>query len=216
MTPYPFNSIRCNARICRNLPDLFRGRDFLRGIVLLRGIVIVARLCLTVIAAMTVGMALTRLTIGMATAFMLSALLATAFVISALVTATFCSILMIAATLAVAMTGTTATATAVLLGTTASGKFGTCSLISLHIVGVVTQLADLLTQLVGIGLLGVVVDGQFGRLHVVGVGFNALEIRHVLLELVGAFLTNAVGLDGYGLLSFGGLLSVRAQRDDGC
>ena len=174
---------------------------------------------------MTVGMALTRFAVGMtstfvlgtllATAFMLRALLTAAFVISTMISATFCSFLMIAATLAVAMTGTSATTTA-LFGTTASGKFGTCSLISLHIVGIVAQLADLLTQLVGIGLFGVVVDGQFGRLHVVSVGFNALEIRHVLLELVGTFLTNAVGLDGYGLLSFGGLLSVRAQRDDGC
>ena len=120
---------------------------------------------------------------------------------------------MIATTLTITMSGTT-TATA-LLHTTACGQFGTCGCISLHIVGIVAQLADLLTQLVGVGLLRIVVDGQLGRLLVVGVGFHALEIRHVLFEFVGTFLADAVGLDRHGLLVLGGrFLGAHTQRDE--
>lgn len=78
------------------------------------------------------------------------------------------TIAVIAAALAVTMTGTSATTTAP-FGTAASGKLSACSGISLHIVGIVTQLADLLAQLVGTGFLRVVDDGQFRRLHVVRV-----------------------------------------------
>ena len=120
----------------------------------------------------------------------------------------------VTATLAVAVTGTSATATA-LFGTAAGGQFGSRRRIGLHIVGIVAQLADLGAQLVGVGLLRIVIDGQLRRLHVVGVGLDAFEIGHVLFELVGALLAHAVGLDGHGLLVLGGrLLSAHAQGDE--
>ena len=45
---------------------------------------------------------------------------------------------------------------------------------------------------------------------------NALEIRHVLFEFVGALLTHTIGLNRHGLLPFGGrfaLLRTHAQRN---
>ena len=120
---------------------------------------------------------------------------------------------MVATTLTITMSGTTTTTA--LLHTTAGGQLGTCSRVSLYIVGVVTQLADVRAQLVGIGLLRIVVDGQLGRLLVVGVGFHALEIRHVLFEFVGTFLADAIGLDRHGLLVLGGrFLGAHTQRDE--
>jgi len=135
----------------------------------------------------------------------------------------------ISAALAAAMTGTTATAvisTALAItmagatatapfGTTTGRKFGTGSRISLHIVGIVTQLANFRAQLLGIGLLRVVGDGQLGRLLVVGVGFHALEIRHILFEFVGTLLADTVGLDRHGLFVLRGrLLGTHTQRDE--
>ena len=122
----------------------------------------------------------------------------------------------VATALTVTMTGTSTATALAFFHTTASGQFGAGSRISLHIVGIVTQLAHLLTQLVGIGLLGIIVDGQLRRLHVIIVRLNALEIRHILFEFVGAFLTNAIGLNRHGLHPFGGrfaLLRTHAQRN---
>ena len=128
------------------------------------------------------------------------------------------SVIAAAVTAVGSMTGASTTATA-LFSTTASGQFCASIRISFHIVSVITQLAHFCTQLVGICFLRVVVDGQLRRLHVVGVGLDTLEIRHILLEFVGAFLAHAVGLDGHGLLVLRGrfaLLGIRSQRDDGC
>jgi len=160
----------------------------------------------------------TILVITTALAILMTSTFLTVFVTTAgftiLVITAALAALVVAAALTIAVTAASA-ATAALLGTTASRQFGTCSRISLHIVGVVAQLADLLTQLVGIGLLGIIVDGQFGGLHVVGVRLHTLEIRHILFEFVGALLTNAIGLDGHGLLPFGGrFLSAHAQGDE--
>jgi len=132
----------------------------------------------------------------------------------AMVTATL-TVAMIAAALTISVAATTATATA-LFCTTAGGQFSTCSGIRFHVIGIVTQLADLLTQLVGIGSGRIVSDGQLGGLHVVGVVLHSLEIGHVLFELVCTFLTYAIGLDGDSLLLLGGFLGVCAQGDDGC
>lgn len=117
---------------------------------------------------------------------------------------------------AASMSGTATATSGTFFCTTASGQFGSCSRVCLHVVGVVTQLAHLLTQLVGIGLLGIVIDGQLRGLHVIVVRFNALEIRHVLFEFVRTLLTHAIGLDRHGLLPFGGrfaLLRTHAQRN---
>ena len=166
--------------------------------------ILVTRALLTILMT-TAGF--TLLVITAAFAILMTTAALTLLVITAALAA-----LMIAAALTIAVT-TTSTATAALLGTTASGQLGACSGISLHVVGIVAQLADLLTQLVGIGLLGIIVDGQFGGLHVVGVRLHTLEIRHILFEFVGAFLTNAIGLNRHGLLSLGGFLGICAQRD---
>ena len=122
----------------------------------------------------------------------------------------------VAAALTITMTGTSTATALALLHTAASGQFGAGSRISLHVVGIVTQLAHLLTQLVGIGSLRIIVDGQLRRLHVIIVRLHTLEIRHILFEFVGALLTDAIGLDGHGLLTFGGrfaLLCTHAQRN---
>jgi len=140
---------------------------------------------------------------------MVTAALAIAMVAAALTTT------MIATALTVAVT-TTATAATALFSTAAGGELSTCSGIRFHVIGIVTQLADLLTQLVGIGSGRIVSDGQLGGLHVVGVVLHSLEIGHVLFELVCTFLTYAIGLDGDSLLLLGGFLGVCAQGDDGC
>ena len=143
--------------------------------------------------------------------------------------ATTLAVTVVTTTLAAAMITTTLTASVVaatsatmsaaaaataLLHTATCGQFGTGSRISLHIVGIVTQLADFLTQLVRIGFLRIVINGQLRRLHVVAVGFHTLEIRHILLEFVGTLLADAVGLDRHGLLVLRGrLLGTRTQRD---
>ena len=146
------------------------------------------------------------------------AILVTAARFASSVIAATLTVTMVTATLAVAVAATSAAATA-LLGTAAGRQFGASSGIRLHVVGIVAQLADLLTQLVGIGSGRIIRDGQLGGLHVVRVVLDSLEIGHVLFELVCTFLTDAIGLDRDGLLLLGGrfaLLGIRAQRDDGC
>ena len=148
------------------------------------------------------------------TAFAIS-VIATAFAVS-VVTAAF-AISMVTATLCAAMTGATAATALTFLNTTAGRQFGSCSGIRLHVVGIIAQLADLLTQLVGVGSGSIVGDGQFGGLHIVRVVLNALEIRHVLFEFVRTFLADAIGLDGDSLVLLGGrlaLLCAHAQRDE--
>ena len=86
------------------------------------------------------------------------------------------------------------------------------SLVGRNIVCIVTQFADLLAQLIGISFAGIVVDGQLGRFHIIGIGLHALEVRDVFTELVGTFLTDAVGLDHHRLDV--GLLSEGAQAED--
>jgi len=120
------------------------------------------------------------------------------------------------AVIAAAMGLAAATTAAGFLRTAAGGQLGSGSRIGLHIVSIVAQLADILAQLVRIGLLGIVVNGQLGRFHVIGIGFDPFEVGHILFKSVGALLANAVGLDGHGLLVLGGrsvLLRTHAQRD---
>ena len=96
---------------------------------------------------------------------------------------------------------------------TACRQCGACSLVGGHIVGIVTQLADFFTQNVGIGLLGIVIDGQLGRFHVVGVCFDSFEIRDIFFETVCTFLAHAIGLDHHRL--GGGFLRESAEAKDG-
>ncbi len=156
-------------------------------------------------AALAVLMASTFLTF-----LVTGAALGTALMVIAAVTG------FIGIVVAASMSGTATATSGTFFSTTASGQFGSCSRVCLHVVGIVTQLAHLLTQLVGIGLLGIVIDGQLRGLHVIVVRFNALEIRHVLFEFVRTLLTHAIGLDRHGLLPFGGrfaLLRTHAQRN---
>ncbi len=170
--------------------------------------ILVTSTALTVLvtsAALAVLMASTFLTF-----LVTGAALGTALMVTAAMTG------FIGIVVAASMSGTTAATSSTFFSTTASGQFGSCSRICLHVVGIVTELAHLLTQLVGIGSLRVIVDGQLRGLHVIVVRPNALEIRHVLFEFIRAFLAHAIGLDGHGLLPFGGrfaLLSTHAQRN---
>ena len=165
---------------------------------------------LVVAAALTVLMTRALLTIlvtGALLTILMTGALLTVLMSSALLTILMTGAALTVLVVATAMTafagimvaasvsGTAAATSRTLLSTAASGQFGAGSRISLHVVGIVTQLAHLLTQLVGIGSLRIIVDSQLRRLHVVSVRLNALEIRHILFEFVGAFLTNAIGLN---------------------
>ena len=156
------------------------------------------------------GTALAILVTGTALTLLMASTALAILVVTAVVSA-FAGIVV-----AASMSGTTAATSGTFFGTAAGGQLGTGSRISLHIVGVVTQLAHLLTQLVGIGSLRIIVDGQLRRFHIVRVRLHALEIRHVLFEFVGALLAHTIGLNRHGLLPFGGrfaLLRIRAQRN---
>ena len=174
-------------------------------------------------ALLTVLMSSALLTILM-TGALLTVLVSSALLTILMTGTTLGTVLVVAAAMtafagimvAASVSGTAAATSRALLSTAASGQFGAGSRISLHVVGIVTQLAHLLTQLVGIGSLRIIVDGQLRRLHIVRVRLYALEIRHVLFKFVGAFLAHTIGLDCHGLLTLGGrfaLLSVRAQRN---
>ena len=180
-------------------------------------------LFVVVAAAFTILVTGTFLTI-LVTSTALAVLMAGTFLTFLVTGAALGTVLMVTAAVtgfigivvAASMSGTATATSGTFFCTTASGQFGSCSRVCLHVVGVVTQLAHLLTQLVGIGLLGIVIDGQLRGLHVIVVRFNALEIRHVLFEFVRTLLTHAIGLDRHGLLPFGGrfaLLRTHAQRN---
>ena len=174
-------------------------------------------------AALAVLVTCAALAVLMASTFL--TILVTSAALAVLMTGTaLCTFLMVTAVMsafagivvAAAMSGTTAATSSTFFGTAACRQFGSCSLICLHVVGIVTQLAHLLTQLVGIGSLRVIVKGQLRRLHIIIVRLHALEIRHILFELVGAFLAHTIGLNRHGLLPFGGrfaLLRTHAQRN---
>ena len=165
-------------------------------------------------AALAVLVTGTALAVLMASTFLTflvtGATLGTALMVTAAMTG------FIGIVVAASMSGTATTTSSTFFSTTASGQFGSCSRICLHVVGIVTELAHLLTQLVGIGSLRVIVDGQLRGLHVIVVRLNALEIRHVLFEFIRALLAHAIGLDSHGLLPFGdrfALLRTHAQRN---
>ena len=165
----------------------------------------------TLLTILVTSTALTVLVTGtFLTILVTSTALGTALMVSAAVTG------FIGIVVAASMSGTATATSGTFFCTTASGQFGSCCWISLHVVGIVTQLAHLLTQLVGIGSLRVIVDGQLRRFHIVRVRLHALEIRHVLFEFVSALLTHTIGLNRHGLLPFGGrfaLLRTHAQRN---
>ena len=183
----------------------------------------------TALAVLVTGTLLTILMTGTALAILVTGtlltILMTGTALAILVTGTaLCTFLMVTAVVsafagivvAASMSGTATATSSTFFCTTASGQFGSCCWISLHVIGVVTQLAHLLTQLVGIGSLRVIVNGQLRRFHIVRVRLHALEIRHVLFEFVGALLTHTIGLNRHGLLPFGGrfaLLRTHAQRN---
>ena len=188
--------------------------------VLVTGTLLTILMTGTALAILMTGTLLTILMTGTALA-----ILVTGTALAILVTGTaLCTFLMVTAVVsafagimvAASMSGTTAATSSTFFGTAASGQFGSCCLVSLHVVGIVTQLAHLLTQLVGIGSLCIIVDGQLRRFHIVRVRLHALEIRHVLFEFVGALLAHTIGLNRHGLLPFGGrfaLLRTHAQRN---
>ena len=165
----------------------------------------------TFLTFLVTSTALTVLVTGTFLTFLVTgAALGTALMVTAAVTG------FIGIVVAASMSGTATATSGTFFSTTASGQFGSCSRICLHVVGIVTQLAHLLTQLVGIGSLRIIVDGQLRRFHIVRVRLHALEIRHVLFEFVGALLTHTIGLNRHGLLPFGdrfALLRTHAQRN---
>ena len=156
---------------------------------------------------------------GLALALVLATSLALAFVLTASMSLAFVFATGLALAFVFATGLTLAFMSSIIFGTaggfplTACRQCGACSLVGGHIVGIVTQLADFFTQNVGIGLLGIVIDGQLGRFHVVGVCFDSFEIRDIFFETVCTFLAHAIGLDHHRL--GGGFLRESAEAKDG-
>jgi hypothetical protein len=108
-------------------------------------------------------------------------------------------------------------------GILAAGRqFGTGSGVGLEIIGIVTQVAHLLADLVGSGLLGIIRHCQLGRGFVVFIILHTLEERDILFETVHALLAvlGSICLDGHRSAGLGGRsidfgLGGRAQREDG-
>ena len=96
---------------------------------------------------------------------------------------------------------------------TAGRQCGAGCLVGWHIVSIVTQLADFLAQDVRIGLLGIIIDGQLGRFHVIRVCFDSFEIWDIFFETVCTFLAYTIGLDHHRLS--GGFLREGAETEDG-
>ena len=169
---------------------------------------------------LTTGLALALvLTTGLSLAFVFATGLTLAFVFATGLALAFVFATSLALALVFATGMSLAFMSSIIFGTaggfplTACRQCGTCSLVGGHIVGIVTQLADFFTQNVGIGLLGIVIDGQLGRFHVVGVCFDSFEIRDIFFETVCTFLAHAIGLDHHRL--GGGFLRESAEAKDG-
>ena len=175
-------------------------------------------LALALVLATSLALAFV-LTASMSLAFVFATSLALAFVLTASMSLAFVFATGLALAFVFATGLTLAFMSSIIFGTaggfplTACRQCGACSLVGGHIVGIVTQLADFFTQNVGIGLLGIVIDGQLGRFHVVGVCFDSFEIRDIFFETVCTFLAHAIGLDHHRL--GGGFLRESAEAKDG-
>ncbi len=106
--------------------------------------------------------------------------------------------------------------------TAASRQFGAGSGIGLEIIRIVTQVAYLLADLVGSGLLGIIRHRQLGRGFVVCIILHTLEERDILFETVHTLLAvfGSICLDGHRSAGLGGRsidfgLGGRTQRKDG-
>ncbi len=101
-------------------------------------------------------------------------------------------------------------------------KFGTGSGVGLEIIRIITQVAHLLTDLVGRGFLRIIRHRQLGRGFVVCVILHTLEERDILFESVHALLAvfRSICLDGHRSADLGGRgcnfgLGGRTQRENG-
>ena len=101
-------------------------------------------------------------------------------------------------------------------------KFGTGSSIGLEIVGIITQVAHLLANLVGRSFLRIIRHRQLGGCLVIRIILHAFEEGNVLFETIHALLAilGGVGLDGHRGTRLGGgsggfALGVGTQREDG-
>ena len=108
-------------------------------------------------------------------------------------------------------------------GILAAGRqFGAGSGVGLEIICIITQVAHLLADLVGSGLLGIIRHRQLGRGFVVCIILHTLEEGDILFETVHAFLAvfGSICLDGHRSAGLGGRsidfgLGSRTQRKDG-
>ena len=196
--------------VCSTLALVLRismSLTFVLAVSLALAFVFTGRLTLTFVLGICMALAF-MFSSGLTLTFMLASRLALTFVLSICVTLAF-MFAGSALTLVLAFFCSVATSSAVLA---ACGQFLTGSGIGLHSIRIVTQLADLLTQLVGSGLLGIIIDRDFCRVGIVSVVFHALEERNIVFETVNAFLTfeRSIGLNGDGLH-----LCISAQRHYG-
>lgn len=88
-------------------------------------------------------------------------------------------------------------------GGAAGGEFGARRRIRLHIVGIVTQLADGSAQLRGRGLRGIVSDCEFGGSYIIRAAFHAHPLRDIVHHPFFTLLANPVGLNRNCLIIFG-------------
>ena len=104
----------------------------------------------------------------------------------------------------------------------ADRQFGAGSGVGLEIICIITQVAHLLADLVGSGLLGIIRHRQLSRGFVVCIILHTLEEGDILFETVHAFLAvfGSICLDGHRSAGLGGRsfdfgLGSRTQRKDG-
>jgi hypothetical protein len=81
--------------------------------------------------------------------------------------------------------------------TAASRQFGTGLSVGLHIVSIITELADTFADGIGSRLFRIIGHRKLGSGHIIGAGLHALKRRNSRLHNLGTAATLAVGLDSY-------------------
>ena len=186
----------------------------------------------TLTLVFTVGSALAfMLTISGTLTFVLAVCSALALVLSVGGTCTF--VLAVSSTLALVLSvGGTLTLVsrssssfrfAAGSGILATGrKFGTSSRVGLEVVGVIAQVAHLLTNLVGRSFLRIIRHRQLGSCLVIRIILHTFKEGNILFETIHAFLAilGGIGLNGHRGAGLGGrssgfVLGISTQRKDG-
>ncbi len=175
---------------------------------------------LTFVLAVCSALALV-LSVGGTCTFVLAVCSALALVLSVGGTCTF--MLAVSSTLALVSRSSSSFRFAAGSGILATGrKFGTSSRVGLEVVGVIAQVAHLLTNLVGRSFLRIIRHRQLGSCLVIRIILHTFKEGNILFETIHAFLAilGGIGLDGHRGAGLGGrssgfVLGICTQRKDG-